>query len=196
MAERTDPQEIDLIVGLGNPGPQYEATRHNAGFIVVDTLADDLGVSYWKSDSGASVATARIEGRTVLLAKPMSYMNTSGGPVSKLLRAHGIDPAAMLVVHDELDLPEGEVKLKFGGGHAGHNGLRSIFEKTGIRDFTRLRVGIDRPPGRMSVSDYVLSVPRGESMEAFGHACATAADIAALVLERGVDHAMKVCNTR
>ena len=196
MTVRAQPLRIELVVGLGNPGPQYEATRHNAGFRVVDALADEAGASYWKSEAGAAVTTIQVDGRPVLLAKPMSYMNTSGGPVSKLLKLHGIDQRAMLVVHDELDLPEGEVKVKFGGGHAGHNGLRSIFEKTGSRDFTRVRVGIERPPGRMPVADYVLSVPRGESLEAFDHALVVARDAVRDALEHGVPYAMKACNTR
>ena len=113
-----------MIAGLGNPGEEYEHTRHNAGFDTVDALADELGVRYWKNEGGALVGKASYRGHELLLVKPQSFMNTSGGPVSKLMRAYGVAPDHLIVVHDELDIEPGTIRVKFGGGHAGHNGLR------------------------------------------------------------------------
>ena len=157
------PKKIRMVAGLGNPGEEYEETRHNAGFRSIDKLAEQAGVRYWKSQSGAEVATisvndAEAEGgkREVVLVKPQSYMNTSGGPISKLAREYKVTVEELLVIHDELDIPAGDVRVKVGGGHAGHNGLRSIIDKMGGRDFSRIRVGIGMPPGRMQVADFVL----------------------------------------
>ena len=159
-----------LIVGLGNPGEEYARTRHNAGFRVVDAIAGDCNVRYWKSECGALAGAGAYRDVEVVLAKPQSFMNVSGGPVKKLLDAHGIAPDHLVVVHDELDIPPGTVRAKFGGGHAGHNGLRSICDKLGTRDWYRVRCGIGRPPGRMDPADYVLSVPRGDAEQDFEQA--------------------------
>lgn len=155
---------IALVVGLGNPGSQYVDTRHNAGFMVVDALADELGVSYWKERAGSLVAEAKVDDRIVVLAKPQAYMNVSGGPVKRLLEHYELGVDDLLVVHDELDIPAGEVRPKVGGGHAGHNGLRSIHDKLGTDAYARIRVGIGRPPGRMPAADYVLQAPRGDEI--------------------------------
>ena len=164
-----------LIVGLGNPGEEYEHTRHNAGFEVIDRLAEEANVRYWKNACGSLVGqgTLSIDGKRedVVLAKPQSFMNLSGGPVTKLLKQFEIAPDQWIVVHDELDIPAGSVRVKRGGGHAGHNGLRSIIEKTGTRDFLRVRIGVGRPPGRMPVPDFVLQVPRKDAMDDFMQAC-------------------------
>ena len=182
-----------LVVGLGNPGSNYDGTRHNAGFCAVDELARQANVTYWKNQSGAEVASIQVndsdaEGgkREVLLVKPQSYMNTSGGPISKLCAAHKIRPEELLVIHDELDIPAGDVRVKVGGGHAGHNGLRSIIDKLGSRDFSRIRVGIGDPPGRMAVADFVLKQLRAREAEEFDDAAFRAAEAAALALTRGV----------
>ena len=187
------PGKIRMVAGLGNPGDEYAATRHNAGFRAVDELARQAGVSYWKSQLGAEVAVIKVndteeEGgkREVVLVKPQSFMNTSGGPISKLCREYGIAPEEVLVIHDELDIPEGDVRVKVGGGHAGHNGLRSIIDKLSSRDFSRIRVGIGNPPGRMPVADFVLKQFRPKELEEFDETCARAADAAALALVRGV----------
>lgn len=177
------PAPIALVCGLGNPGDEYARTRHNAGFAVVDLLAERHGVRYWKSEAGAQVASVTVadadgERREVLLAKPMSFMNTSGGPLSKLARAHRVQPAQILVVHDEVDLAAGEVRVKQGGGLNAHNGLRSIADKLGTRDFCRLQCGIGRPPGRMAVADYVLRELKGSFLDDFEVMCARAADLA------------------
>ena len=190
------PKPIRMVAGLGNPGSEYAETRHNAGFQTVDELVRRAGVSYWKNQLGAEVATvnvrdAQAEGgaREVVLVKPQSFMNTSGGPISKLCREHGIAPEELLVVHDELDIPAGDVRVKVGGGHAGHNGLRSIIDKLGSRDFSRIRFGIGEPPGRMSGADYVLKQLRGRDAEDFADTVMRAADAAELALAQGVVYA-------
>lgn len=173
---------IRIVCGLGNPDAEYAHTRHNAGFATIDALAARHGVRYWKSEAGAQVASISVTGtdgerREVLLAKPMSYMNTSGGPLSKLARAHRVQPAEILVVHDEVDLAAGEVRLKLGGGLNAHNGLRSIADKLGSRDFARVQFGIGRPPGRMAMADYVLRELKGGFLDEFELTVERAADV-------------------
>ena len=147
-----------LVVGLGNPGPDYAFNRHNVGQMVIDVLAKRLGASFSKHKSNSMVAETRlgIGQPKVILAKPLSYMNTSGGPVANLAKFYGIDPAHIIVLHDELDIPAEDVRIKFGGGHAGHNGLRDIISALGTNEFVRVRVGIGRPPGSMDTADFVL----------------------------------------
>ena len=176
-----------LIVGLGNPGDEYAHTRHNAGFDVVDAIADEIGVRYWKTECGALTAKGAWRDHDVVLAKPQSYMNTSGGPVKQLMNAYGVDGEHLIVVHDELDIDPGTVRAKFGGGHAGHNGLRSICDKTGTRDWFRLRIGIGRPPGRMPVADYVLSLPKKEAKEDFDYAVDRGAQAVLFLMENGLE---------
>ena len=184
------PKEVRIVCGLGNPGADYALTRHNAGFATVDALAERFGVRYWKSEAGCSVAQIKIrsgaETRDVIIAKPQSYMNTSGGPLSKLARAHGVSPAEILVVHDEVDLPEGCIHVKFGGGLNAHNGLRSIADKLGTRDFSRTRCGIGRPPGKMNVADYALRQLKGSFAEEFLVMAQEAADVVERCLQEGV----------
>lgn len=195
MAAAT-PKKIRMVAGLGNPGDEYENTRHNAGFKAIDELARQAGVTYWKNQLGAEVATIQVhdpeaEGgrREVLLVKPQSFMNTSGGPISKLCAQNKITVEELLVIHDELDIPEGDVRVKVGGGHAGHNGLRSIIDKMGSRDFSRIRTGIGNPPGRMAVADFVLKQFRPKELEDFENTCARAADAAGLALTQSVVYA-------
>lgn len=151
---------IKLIVGLGNPGTQYEKTRHNAGFIFLDYLADSQG-SRWSASGQfqAQVAEFSSGASRITLLKPLTFMNKSGLSVGKLFRYYKLRPEELLVVHDELDLPEGVVKMKRDGGHAGHNGLRDIIAHIDSRDFYRLRLGIGRPAVGANVADYVLSNP-------------------------------------
>lgn len=184
------PATIAIVCGLGNPDADYERTRHNAGFATVDVLAARHGVRYWKSEAGAQVTSLTWRGadgeqREVLLAKPMSYMNTSGGPLSKLARAHRVAPQQILVVHDEVDLAAGEVRLKLGGGLNAHNGLRSIADKLGSRDFARVQFGIGRPPGKMQVADYVLRELKGGFLDEFNITAERAADLVERVLTEG-----------
>ncbi|WP_031434816.1 aminoacyl-tRNA hydrolase [Methylomarinum vadi] len=156
---------IKLIVGLGNPGRQYEKTRHNAGFLFLERLVSGLGGA-WLEDARFQglLAEVYIGGRKVLLLKPQTYMNKSGEAVGKIARYYKLDPQEILVVHDELDFDEGVVRIKKGGGHAGHNGLRDIIAHLGSKEFLRLRVGIGRPTVGVPVANYVLSRPAAEEM--------------------------------
>lgn len=187
------PQKIRMIAGLGNPGEEYAQTRHNAGFKAIDELARQANVTYWKNQAGAEVASIMVNDaeaesgkREVILVKPQSYMNTSGGPISKLCAQYKVSVEELLVIHDELDIPAGDVRIKVGGGHAGHNGLRSIIDKMGSRDFSRVRVGIGNPPGRMPVADFVLKQLRSREAEDFDETTVRAAEAAATALTRGV----------
>lgn len=158
---------IRLFVGLGNPGPEYEATRHNAGFWWVDALAAKLGARLVAERSWhGHVARANVAGSTVWLLQPMTFMNRSGQSVAALARFYKIAPAEVLVVHDELDLPPGQAKLKYGGGSGGHNGLKDIQARLGSADFWRLRLGIGHPGVKAEVIDYVLRKPAPEQREA------------------------------
>ncbi|WP_426565819.1 aminoacyl-tRNA hydrolase [Angustibacter sp. McL0619] len=152
-----------LVVGLGNPGPDYAGHRHNVGAMVLDVLGARVGGSFKSHKARAAVLEGRLgvmpggaPGPRAVLAKPSTYMNQSGGPVAGLSQFYKVDPAQVVVVHDELDIPYGEIRLKLGGGEGGHNGLRSVTRSLGTKDYLRVRVGIGRPPGRMDAADYVL----------------------------------------
>ncbi len=148
--------DLFLVVGLGNPGPGYAGNRHNAGFLVLDVLAERAGSRFKAHKGRADLVDGRLAGQRVLLAKPKSYMNTSGGPVASLRDFYKVPVERMVVVHDELDLPFGAVRLKRGGGDNGHNGLRSLTTCLGSKDYLRVRFGIGRPPGRQDPADFVL----------------------------------------
>ncbi len=160
---------VRLIAGLGNPGAAYERTRHNAGFWLVDQLCTDFHTTFSLERSFfGHVAKFNYHGHQVYMIKPTTYMNRSGQAVGALARFYKIEPEEILVVHDELDLPPGQAKLKQGGGHAGHNGLRDIQSALGSPKFWRLRIGIGHPRNyglTQSVADYVLHPPRGEDLE-------------------------------
>lgn len=160
---------VRLIIGLGNPGPEYETTRHNAGFWLADHLADDLKVSFTLEKAfSAWVAKARFDGEAVIIAKPSTYMNRSGQAAGALMRFYKLVPEQVLVLHDELDLLPGNVKLKRGGGHAGHNGLRDIQAAFSSPDFWRLRLGIGHPRTlglAQQVAAFVLNPPRREELK-------------------------------
>ncbi|TFZ03716.1 aminoacyl-tRNA hydrolase [Ramlibacter humi] len=162
---------IKLFVGLGNPGPEYEATRHNAGFWWVDALARELklNLSMDRAYHGLA-ARGNVNGQAVWLLEPQTYMNLSGKSVAALARFFKIAPQEILVVHDELDVVPGEAKLKLGGGHAGHNGLRDIHAQLGTGDYWRLRIGIGHPGVKSEVADWVLRKPAPDQREAM-HAC-------------------------
>ncbi|MCG8920533.1 aminoacyl-tRNA hydrolase [Actinokineospora sp. PR83] len=153
MGEDDAPQ---VVVGLGNPGPQYAGNRHNIGFLVADELAARVGGKFKAHRSGAEVLEGRLAGARVVLVKPRSFMNVSGGPVAGALRFFKAPLERLSVIHDELDLPFGAVRLKLGGGENGHNGLRSISKSLGSREYHRVRFGIGRPPGRQDPADFVL----------------------------------------
>ena len=158
---------IKLFVGLGNPGTEYEATRHNAGFWWVDALARELKLSLVADRSyHGLLARGNVNGQTVWLLEPQTYMNLSGKSVASLARFFKIAPQDILVVHDELDVPPGQAKLKFGGGHGGHNGLRDIHAQLGTGDYWRLRLGIGHPGDKNEVADWVLKKPAPADREA------------------------------
>ena len=162
---------IKLFVGLGNPGPEYEATRHNAGFWWIDALARDLKLQLAPERAyHALVARTQIAGRPVWLLEPQTFMNLSGKSVAALARFFKIEPAEILVVHDELDVVPGEAKLKFGGSHAGHNGLRDIHAQLGTGDYWRLRLGIGHPGAKSEVVGWVLKKPLKEQRDAIDDA--------------------------
>lgn len=190
----SEDEPMYLIVGLGNPGDQYEHTRHNAGFDTIDILAKDLGVKYWKNECGAITGKATYHDMDILLAKPMGYMNTSGGPVKQLCNAYGIEPDKLIIIHDEIDIDPGTIRVKLGGGHAGHNGLRSICDKLNTRDWYRIRIGVGRPPGRMNAADYVLTVPRKEAMDDFNQACYRGAEATLSLLDNGLEETQQKFN--
>jgi peptidyl-tRNA hydrolase, PTH1 family len=176
-------------VGLGNPGPSYVGNRHNAGFLVLDELAGRVGGRFKSHKSGADVVSGRLSGRPVVLAKPRSFMNLSGGPVAGLCRFYKVPPSSLVVVHDELDVPFDAVRLKLGGGDNGHNGLRSISRSLGTRDYYRVRVGIGRPPGRMDPADFVLRDFSAVERKELAFVIDRAADAAVALLVNGLEAA-------
>ncbi|MBM6620402.1 aminoacyl-tRNA hydrolase [Micrococcaceae bacterium RIT802] len=147
-----------LVAGLGNPGPGYAHNRHNVGQMVLDELAGRIGGSFKSHKANAQVLEGRlgIGGPRLVLAKPMTYMNVSGGPVAGLARFFDVDPLHIVAIHDEIDIPFNTIKLKLGGGEGGHNGLRDISKALSTKDYYRVRVGVGRPPGRMDTADFVL----------------------------------------
>lgn len=184
-------EAIRLIVGLGNPGREHEAQRHNAGFWWVDELAR-LHNAGFKADSKfhGLIAKASLHGHEVFLLKPQTYMNVSGRSVGAVAQFYKIQPAQVLVVHDELDLPPGSAKLKLGGGPGGHNGLKDIIAHLGTRDFWRLRIGIGHPGDRAEVVNFVLNAPRKEEQVLIDQALQHAQDVAALIVEGKLEAAM------
>lgn len=179
-----------LVVGLGNPGPDYSETRHNVGFRVVELLAARAGGGrFGKHKSNADVLEGRLAGRRVVLAKPRTYMNVSGGPVAGLVKYFSVAPSDMVVVHDDLDLGFGVIRLKLGGGEGGHNGLRSITSSIGTRDYLRVRFGIGRPPGRQDPADFVLKRFSGAEKKDIEFAVDLAADACEALLSDGLEPA-------
>lgn len=185
---------IRLIIGLGNPGPEYEATRHNAGFWLADHIADDLGASFkLEKNFFAWVAKTRYQGEAVIIAKPITFMNRSGQAAGALMRFYKLQPEQVLVLHDELDLLPGQVKLKQGGGHAGHNGLRDIQSAFSSPAFWRLRIGIGHPRSfglAQPVVAYVLHPPRREDMPQIDDSIARCRQVLPLLLQGEYQQAM------
>ena len=193
--ERTGTPADLLVIGLGNPGDRYAGTRHNVGAEVVEILAERHGEKLRLTKQAALVAELRIGGHRVVVAFPQTFMNDSGRSVRDLVRRHGVDdPADILVVHDELDLEPGRLKLKVGGGLAGHNGLKSIDRHLKTADFGRIRIGIGRPPGSQSVSDYVLRRPGRADRIELDIQIERAADAVERILADGIDAAMNELN--
>jgi PTH1 family peptidyl-tRNA hydrolase len=196
-AERRGTPADFLVVGLGNPGAEYEHSRHNVGADAVALLAERRGGALKRSRERALVAEVRIGDRRVALAFPQTYVNLSGASVALLVRRHGItDPARVVVVHDELDLPLGRVKIKEGGGLAGHNGLRSIKAHLHTEDFLRVRIGVDKPPSKEQGANHVLRrVSKRERVE-LDIAVQEAADAVEAIVADGVEAAMNRFNSR
>ncbi|MFC9771713.1 MULTISPECIES: aminoacyl-tRNA hydrolase [unclassified Pseudarthrobacter] len=182
-----------LIVGLGNPGAQYQGNRHNVGQMVLDELAGRVGAGFKSHKARAQVVEGRlgIGGPRVVLAKPMTYMNVSGGPVSALANFYGISPDHVVAVHDEIDIPFNTVKLKIGGGEGGHNGLRDISKALATKDYLRVRVGVGRPPGRMDTADYVLRDFGTAELKELPFLLDEAADAVELLLREGLTAAQQ-----
>ena len=177
-----------VVVGLGNPGPRYEATRHNVGQMVIDELAARRGESLREHKAGARVAETwlRPGADKMVLGKPNSFMNVSGKPVAALVRFYGIAPERLIVIHDELDIPFDQVKIKQGGGHGGHNGVRDIVAALGTAEFLRVRTGIGRPPGRQDPADWVLSPFSASERETLGILVSDAADAVESIIGEGL----------
>jgi len=187
---------IQLVAGLGNPGPKYEQTRHNAGFWFVDAVARCYGVQFRaESRYRSEVARCRIDGNDCRLQKPMGFMNRSGGPVAALAGFYRIPHSGILVAHDDLDLPPGTVKLKQGGGHGGHNGLRDLIPQLGDPDFLRLRIGIGHPGHKDDVVDYVLKPASKKDRMAIDAAIDEAVRAMPDIVAGNLDRAMKELHT-
>ena len=188
-----------LVVGLGNPGPSYAGNRHNVGAMVLDELAARAGVKLSPGKGKRArtlIGEGRLAGRRVVLARPTSYMNESGGPVRGLLDYHSVPATDLVVLHDELDIPFGTVRLKRGGGEGGHNGVRSISRSTGTKDYLRVRVGIGRPPGRQDPADFVLKDFSATERRELDLLVAEAADAAEELLALGLEAAQNVVHPR
>jgi peptidyl-tRNA hydrolase, PTH1 family len=185
-----------LVVGLGNPGDKYARTRHNLGFMVADLLAARLGSKFKAHKrSGAEVVSGRLAGHSVLLAKPRCFMNESGRQVGPLAKFYSVAPADMIVIHDDLDLDFGRIRLKIGGGEGGHNGLRSVVAALGTNEFQRVRIGIGRPPGRKDPATFVLENFTAAERAEVPTICEQAADATELLIELGLEPAQNRVHT-
>jgi PTH1 family peptidyl-tRNA hydrolase len=181
-----------VVVGLGNPGPSYAGNRHNAGFMVLDVLAGRAGGRFKAHRSRCEVVEGRLAGARVVLAKPRSYMNESGGPVKALRDFYKVPLERLIVVHDELDIPYGAVRLKRGGGDNGHNGLRSITRSVGDKNYLRVRFGVGRPPGRMDAAAFVLKDFSATERKELELNVERAADAVEALLTEGLEAAQNV----
>jgi PTH1 family peptidyl-tRNA hydrolase len=186
---------VRALAGLGNPGRKYSNTRHNIGFLVADELALRYGAA-WSGKFNGDHCKVRLRNHDLEALKPGTYMNLSGHPVQALCRFFGVKPDELLVVHDDLDLPWGRVAVKDGGGHGGHNGLRSIVEQLGSNAFARVRVGIGRPEGNVDPADWVLSPWSGGEKAELSDVVDRAVRAVEAVVETGVQAAMNACNGR
>jgi PTH1 family peptidyl-tRNA hydrolase len=187
--------ETKLIVGLGNPGSEYQWTRHNAGFMVLDKLADVAGISTARKKFSGFYGEGNWQGERLLLLRPLTFMNLSGRSVAEALGFHKLSLNNLIVIHDDLDIPFGRVKLKEGGGHAGHNGLRSLLSELGSGDFTRVRIGIGRP-SRGDVVDYVLNRFAAEEFSRLPDILAGVIEALSLYCKEGRGKAMTLFNNR
>lgn len=186
---------VRLIAGLGNPGPEYHETRHNAGFMVLEHLADLAQISLSKKAFSGLCGEGRWQGDKLILLKPLTYMNLSGRSVAAALRFYKLSPADLIVIHDELDIPFGQVKIKEGGGHGGHNGLRSLMGELGSGDFIRVRVGIGRP-AKGDPAKYVLGPFDREEIPHVPQVVDGICDLLGLLLREGVPKTMSIFNRK
>ena len=182
---------MKVIVGLGNPGSEYEGTRHNAGWLALASLAPQLGANYWKTECGAEVSHCKDE---VFLVKPQSFMNLSGGPVKNVLDKYKLSVDELIVIHDDMDIEPGSIRVRKGGNAAGHNGLKSLFEKLGTQDFVRVRIGIGRPSHNGPYTDYVLDEPKGKAKEDFEAGCTLAAEASMYLLDHTLEETQQKFN--
>ena len=185
---------MKLIVGLGNPGGEYSATRHNVGFMAADELARRWNIGSWKSKSNAQIGEYRTAGDTVLVIKPQTYMNLSGTAVRELARFYKIPPQEVIVIFDDLDLPAGRLRLRMKGGSGGHRGIESLLTHMGTEDFPRIRIGIGRPPAEWDVANYVLSKFTDAEQPLLRDAVAKATDAVEYILKHGFTKAMNAFN--
>lgn len=183
-----------LIVGLGNPGKEYDDTRHNVGFRVVDEVARRYALAFGKTERKAKVTSGLIRGKKIILAKPQTYMNLSGEAVRSLVDFYKVELPRILVVSDDLDIPPGTLRLRKSGGAGGQGGMKSVIQHLGSQDFNRLRFGIGRPPGKMNPRDYVLSVFKGDDAILAAQVVDRAADAVETWLLEGIDTAMNRYN--
>ncbi len=185
-----------LIVGLGNPGARYRETPHNAGFQVCDRLAARHGLGDETRKFEGLFRRGRIQGEDVGVLKPQTYMNLSGGPVADAVRYLPLEPEDVILVFDEIDLPEGKVRIRKDGGHGGHNGTRSVIEQLGTRDFPRIRIGVGRPERQRDPTGHLLSKLRADQRERFSQTIDLAVEALEVLLQEGVDEAMNRYNGR
>jgi PTH1 family peptidyl-tRNA hydrolase len=185
-----------MVVGLGNPGPEYEASRHNVGFRVVDLLAGRIGMGFSRRRYRSLYARGSLHGMQVLLIKPLTFMNESGSAVAGWRQALCIDPGRVVVVHDDLDLPSSQLRIKIGGGHGGHRGVRSVLEAMGSPDFVRVKVGIGRPREGQDAARHVLESFEEHEDDAVQMVVQRAADAVEVLLLEGLEAAMNRYNVR
>ena len=187
---------MKLLVGLGNPGSEYAATRHNVGFLVAQKFAEKMGLSLKRQAHQAIVGTGCAGGQEVMVLLPQTFMNRSGVSVVSACKAKGVAVEDLVVIHDEIDLPFGSVRIKVGGGHGGHNGLRSIADLLGSRDFTRLRVGVGRPVGQVDVAKYVLGPFSASEKSQLDSVLEHSVMALEVLLHKGAQQAMNEFNNR
>lgn len=187
---------MKIIVGLGNPGARYALTRHNLGFIVVDALGDELGAKVSRRSCQALTGTATFKGERLLLVKPQTYMNRSGESVSEVLNYMKAEPSDLVVVHDDIDLPLGGIRVRKSGGGGGHNGLASIIASLGTGSFVRVKLGVGRPPAWQDPADYVLSGFTPEEQDAAMETAARGVEAVLAIVEGGADKAMNLFNKK
>lgn len=185
-----------LIVGLGNPGREYKCNRHNVGFMLIDKLADKLGVTFGRMESNALVTKTDYMQKRLTLVKPQTYMNLSGQAVSSLVRFYKVPLTNLIVVYDDVDLPMGTLRMRPSGGAGGHKGVVSILERLGTQDFPRLRIGIGRPPGRLEAADYVLHDFSKEELDVLPEILDYAVGAVLMFITKGLEAAMTQYNVQ